>query len=603
MSGLLGARMQGRLEFARLSKATLTELSHVLENMILEHDLPATVLTGFQASRNWVSELSRYERLVTPVGRNVAVFASGNLGDTGKVLGFQVAENSRLTQEWFLIVLTDQFSVALFGEDNPDDEPPHEEMDRVFDAAWTFDPALVGEMCEVLLEEVRRDHPDRVAEVAEAIATQPVRVADSRYEQRFNRRVFEAMEEGRRRWRRELIRSEEIHERLQHAHTELIRLERLAAIGTTAATLAHELNNPLATITMTAELMAHQAVSPRFDPHEFQQWANSIVVMAGRAGKMTRGILDLARAHEANLGPLDLASWLTCFVEEMSLSTRRPVSAVCDDHLVVLVDEERLRHILTNLVNNGVQASAPDTPIMVSVGRGRRNAVVSVHDQGQGVPEHIAGTLFEPFTTTRSGDGGTGLGLALSKRFAEDQQCRLELTSTGPDGSVFSLTIPLAEPSTPAASPNAPSTGTAGGSRRVLVVDDDPDVRSLLGHLMRHSGWLVTTVGDSDAAVEAVTDNDFDAVLVDFRLSDGRSAIDVLNQLELSRPGIRERAIVITGSLTRELPAELPPILLKPFSRAELDEALASRVGRRHPTDRSATAESPVVDPIEPVVE
>lgn len=580
MSGLMGARMQGKLEFARLSKATLTELSHVLENMILEFDLPATVLTGFQVSRNWTAELSRYERLVTPVGRKVAVFASGNLGDTGKILGFQVAEDSRLTQEWFLVVLTDQFSVALFGEDNPTDIPPHEEMDRVFEAAWTFDPVLVTEVCEILLDTVRDEHPERVQEVADAIAAQPARVTDPRYEQRFNRRVFEAMEEGRRRWRRELVLAEEVRERLQRAHEELIRLERLASIGTTAATLAHELNNPLATITMTAELMAFQATDPDLDRHELEQSANNIVLMAGRAGKMTRGILDLARAHDANLQPLDLASWLTHFAEEMTLATRRTVRATCNDHLIVVADEDRLRHILTNLVNNGVQASDADTPIVVTVGRGRRHAMVSVRDQGRGVPPHIADTLFEPFTTTRSGEGGTGLGLALSKRFAEDQQCRLELTSTSPAGSTFSLSIPLAEPSAELPAAATPSTGTDGGSRQVLIIDDDPEVRSLLGHLLRQSGWRVTTVADTESAVDAVAGTDFDAVLVDFRLSGGRSALDVLSQIDATRPGVRERTIVITGSLTRELPAELPPILLKPFSRAELEEALANRVGR-----------------------
>lgn len=578
MSGLLGARMQGKLEFARLSKATLTELSHVLENMILEHDLPATVLTGFQVARNWTSELSRYERLVTPVGRRVAVFASGNLGDTGKVLGFQVANDSRLTQEWFLVVLTDQFSVALFGEDNPSDTPPHEEMDRVFDAAWTFDPALVAEVCQILLDTVRDEHPDRLHEIAQAIAAQPVRTADTRYEQRFNRRVFEAVEEGRRRWRGELVRSEEVRERLQRAHEELIRLERLAAIGTTAATLAHELNNPLATITMTAELMAFQATQPEVDRQELEHAANNIVLMAGRAGKMTRGILDLARVHEADLQPLELAPWLVSFAEESTLSTRRPVQATCPDHMTVVVDEDRLRHILTNLVNNGVQASAPGAPIVVSVGRGRRHAIVSVRDQGHGVPAHIADTLFEPFTTTRSGEGGTGLGLALSKRFAEDQHCRLELTSTGPTGSTFSLSIPLAASSAAPTLVHEPTVGVAGESRRVLIIDDDPDVRSLLGHLLRQGGWVVTSVSDTASAVDAVTATDFDTVLVDFRLSGGTSALDLLVRIDDARPGIRERAIVMTGSLTRELPPELPSILLKPFSRAELEAALADRL-------------------------
>ena len=578
MSGLFGAAVEGRLEMARLSKATLTELSHVLENMILEFDLPATVLTGFQTTRNWTSELARYERLVQPQGRSVAVFASGNLGDTGSVLGFEVAEDSPLTQEWFIIVLTDQFSAALFGEDNPDDVPPYEEMDRVFDAAWTFDPQLVGELCDVLVAEVRRGHPERTQSVVDSIADHSPRTAQPLFEQRFNRRVFEAMEAGRWRWRRELVRAHDIHDRLQRANEELLRLERLAAIGTTAATLAHELNNPLASITMTAELMAMRADDSSLSAANVQHWATSIVQMAARAGKMTRGILDLARVHEATIEPVRLDTWLNRFAEEMSTATRRIVAASCPTDTIVLVDDDRLRHVLTNLVNNGLQASDPGSPVTLSVEVGALDVALAVTDHGEGIPAAVTANLFQPFTTTRSGQGGTGLGLALAQRFAEDQRCRLDLTTTGPDGTVFTLTIPLAEPtaeSEPVAVDAAP---TPNGERRVLVIDDDADVRALLGHLLRQSGWQVTTASDVNEAVEAVTATPFDAVLVDFRLADGNSAVDALTQLEAARAGIRDRAVVITGSLARELPKELPPILLKPFSRSELEAAITARL-------------------------
>ena len=113
----------------------------------------------------------------------------------------------------------------------------------------------------------------------------------------------------------------------------------------------------------------------------------------------------------------------------------------------------------------------------------------------------------------------------------------------------------------------------------VLVVDDDADVRAVLGHLLRRGGWQVWTVGDTQAAVDAVTARPFDVVLVDFRLSDGHSAVDALAAMDAARAGCSDRAVVITGSLARELPAEMPPVLLKPFSRTELEAAIADRVG------------------------
>lgn len=580
MAGLFADTVAGRLELARLSKATLTELSHVLENMLIEFDLPATVLTGFQVSRNWEAELARYERLVTPMARRVAVFASGNLGDTGNVLGFQLDERSRLTQEWFIIVLCDEFSVALFGEDNPDDVQPHEEMDRVFDAAWTFDPAIVADLCNVLIEQVRSDHPDRANEVTAAVQLHPPRAASTLFEQRFNRRVFEAMEAGRRRWRRELVRSHDVHDRLQRANDDLLRLERLAAIGTTAATLAHELNNPLASITMTAELLAMQADAGNLDASELQRHAHNITSMAARAGRMTRGMLDLVRVHEASITPVRLATWLDRFADEMCQATRRSVHAQCPDDIVVLADADRLRHILTNLVTNALHASDLDRDVRIDVSHADLHALVAVRDHGHGIPESIQSSMFQPFTTTKAAQGGTGLGLALAKRFAEDQHCALTLASTGPTGTVFHLAIPLAAPSD-TSTPLPVEPAGVGAERRVLVVDDDPDVRALLAHLLRQSGWQVWVAGDTEAAVDEVTARRFDAVLVDYRLSDGNSAVDVLRRIDVARPGMRDRAIVITGSLTRELPEELPPVLLKPFSRAELEAAIELRLRSR----------------------
>lgn len=580
MAGLFGQTVAGRLALARLSKATLTELSHVLENMILDHELPATVLTGFQTSRNWAAELARYERMVQPKARNVAVFAAGNLGDDSDVLRFVLDERSRLTQEWFLIVLTDVFSVALFGEDNPEDVPPHEEMDRVFDAAWTFDPQLVGELCDVLVAEVRGDHPDRADVIVDAVAAHPPRSADPGYEQRFHAQVFETLEAGRRRWRRELVRSQDVQDRLQRASQELLRLERLAAIGTTAATLAHELNNPLASIAMTADVIALRADDPTVDPRITQQAAHSIVTMATRAGRMTRGILDLARAGEAEIEPLRLPGWLDRFAEEMVTATHRTVTAACAPDVVVSVDGDRLRHILTNLVNNGLQASDVGQPVAITVVTDDRRATISVRDHGTGIPDGVLAKLFEPFVTTKAGHGGTGLGLALAQRFANDLGSRLELASTGPTGTEFRLAVPLAgvAQDEPAAAVAAP-TPRSPDKRRALVIDDDAEVRAILSHLLRQSGWEVWTAAGTDEAVDAVTTRAYDIVLCDFRLSDGRSAPEALAELDAARPGTSARSIVITGSLARELPNDMPAVLLKPFSRAELEAAIGARLG------------------------
>ena len=121
---------------------------------------------------------------------------------------------------------------------------------------------------------------------------------------------------------------------------------------------------------------------------------------------------------------------------------------------------------------------------------------------------------------------------------------------------------------------------------RLLVIN--PNITESVSALIRaeaersaspgtHITMLTAPFGVASAVDEA-TARPFDAVLVDFRLNDGNSAVDVLARLEAARPGLRARSVVITGSLRRELPDELPPVLLKPFSRAELEAALEQRL-------------------------
>lgn len=88
-----------RLLRARLSKATLTNLSRVVENIVLDHDLRGVVMTGFQTGRNWNAELARYERLVLPSARRVAVFSDGNLAGLGEIHGFRRREQSGLRRD------------------------------------------------------------------------------------------------------------------------------------------------------------------------------------------------------------------------------------------------------------------------------------------------------------------------------------------------------------------------------------------------------------------------------------------------------------------------------------------------------------------------
>ncbi|HSL57848.1 MAG TPA: ATP-binding protein [Acidimicrobiales bacterium] len=560
-----------RVPICRLSKAVLTDLSHTLENLVIELDLPAVVLTGFQSSRHWDAEMARYERLVVPQGRSAAVFAAGNLvgGDESAVLRFSLPEGHPFRQEWFLIVLTERFSAALFGLDGlPDDEPTAvEEMDRVFDSVWTFDHEVVAALVGTVCAAVDELDPTRADLVRDEAARFPPRAADPRIEQMFVQRVFESLEAGRRRWRRQLLRQLEIAEELANSERQRRELERLAAIGTVAASVAHELNNPLSSVALAASLLADDLTDPDLKAH-----ATTIQGHAMRAGRITRSLLGYARSDHPVVEAIALHEWLPPVLADMRPSLDVPIT-IDADPVFAAADPERLRLVLANLLANAGDACGPDGQVLVEVRNDADDAVVWVHDTGSGIPPELGERAFDVFVTSKPLGRGTGLGLPLARRFAEEQGGSLDLARTGSDGTTMVLRLPTAVPvptSQPVVDERASTTATARGA--VLVVDDEPDVRALIAAAGRRWGWEVRTAATGDEAFEVLAAGPVEALLIDVHL-DGDDGRHVLDRLAQADPGLRRRAAFITGGLATE-PVRLSvgeaPVLEKPFSLGDL---------------------------------
>lgn len=589
-----------RLELSRLSKATLIDLSHVLEDLFLDDDLPGVVMTGFQSSRNWRSEVRRYERLAGNDDRAVAIFTNDRLALAGRVLGFTLAEDSGMRQEWFIIALTETFSCALFGVDNGIADPatPFEEMDRLFDATWTFDPTVISDLCDLVLAEAATGDPQRADVMARAVASYPPREPSRSFERRFNRLTFEALEASRNRWRRQLLFEQELNERLRTAEARLRRLERLAAIGTMASSLAHEINNPLSTIGMAADLIVAEMIDPTGPPTRAEpgqtlaaawvaEHATLISTTVGRVGRMVRGILDLVRTEDIAVGPIELTSWMGRVAEELTIAVGRAVRCSTNGPVTVLVDADRLRHVITNLVRNAAEADVEGKPIDIEVDQASNGRVmVTVTDQGPGVPVELLPTMFQPFVTSRASSGGTGLGLPLAQRFAEDLGGSLELLASSASGTTFAVTLRVIEPP-PGPDEPAPDRMVADlfvpvvAARRALILDDEPMLRETLATILRRDGWTAAVASTPVEAAELLAAESFDVLIVDYRLSRTTTFTEVRLMLESVRPGSSRRMLVITGSLASELTDDdLPPVLTKPFTQPALEAALLEVIAR-----------------------
>ena len=233
---------------------------------------------------------------------------------------------------------------------------------------------------------------------------------------------------------------------------ELVASERVAALGTMASMLAHDFRGPLTVIRGYAELLAEGGSGP----DQVRERAALIVQMIDRLERMTAETLDFARAAgRLARRPLaivrfveDLARGLERELPGLHVATVVPVPA----HVTAELDGDKVRRAIGNIAANARDAMGGRgrlhlrATLAAAEPNGEDRLVIELADEGPGVPPDIRDRLFEPFVT-RGKKGGTGLGLAVARRFVEEHGGTVELLAEGP-GARFRLTLPVREPPT-----------------------------------------------------------------------------------------------------------------------------------------------------------
>lgn len=215
---------------------------------------------------------------------------------------------------------------------------------------------------------------------------------------------------------------------------ELARLRPLAEMGRMAATVAHEIRNPLAGISANAELL-REAVTSGPDG----ECVDIILAEVERLGHLVTDLLYYSREREPELRPIDLP-WLartTCELSQVD-AERAGVELTWNGRGRAMGDTELSRQALLNVIRNAVQACREGGRVALII----EDGLITVEDTGSGVPEILRARLFEPFITGRT--RGLGLGATVALRCQRRQRGELALVSTGPTGSRFALSWPTA---------------------------------------------------------------------------------------------------------------------------------------------------------------
>ncbi|MGQ9574091.1 MAG: sensor histidine kinase [Thermoguttaceae bacterium] len=272
---------------------------------------------------------------------------------------------------------------------------------------------------------IRLDAQDEIAELAEAMNAMTER--------------FQAIRD-------------DLDRQVQERTKQVVRSEQLASVGFLAAGVAHEINNPLASIAMCAESLEgrlQELVDPA-DPRQavLQQYLRMIQSEAFRCKQITEKLLDFSRIgqtarQDADLG--QLAHGVIDMLRHLGKYQHRRIELVRSGPAIVPVNPQEIKQVILNLLTNALDSlDRPDGLVRVEVGRRDGLAELAVIDNGCGMTPEVLEHIFEPFFTRRREGQGTGLGLSISYRIVADHGGQLEASSPGPgQGAVFRLRLPL----------------------------------------------------------------------------------------------------------------------------------------------------------------
>jgi two-component system CheB/CheR fusion protein len=358
------------------------------------------------------------------------------------------------------------------------------------------------------------------------------------------------------------------------------------------ATLAHELRNPLAPIRNSLSVL-RLAGPPGPGVERVYE------IMERQVDQMVRLVDDLLEVSRISRGKIalrrervELAAVLRAALETsrplLEASRHRLTIEMPDEALVLDADPLRLAQVFANLLNNAAKYTDEGGQIALRIRRAGGTAVVSVRDDGVGIPVDRLAEVFDLFQQVDGSlgraQGGLGIGLTLVRRLVELHGGRVEAHSEGPGtGSEFVVTLPLAGEEEPPAAigvePASARTGTVQAPHRVLVVDDNVDAGESLELLLRVLGVEARLVHDGEAALAALGAFQPAMVLLDLGMP-GMDGFEVARRIRAQRTGARPLLIALTGwgqpedrRRTRE--AGFDDHLVKPVDLSVLQSLLA----------------------------
>ena len=336
-------------------------------------------------------------------------------------------------------------------------------------------------------------------------------------------------------------------------YNQLLQAEKLAALGQTVSGVAHELNNPLATILTWSERLAARPLDDIT-----KRGIDTILSESERAAKIVRNLLTFSRKRHTTRSTFDLnqvvRETLALRAYEQQVSNITTIEALASGLPQVFADPHQLKQVLLNLIINAEQA------MLSAHGRGslitrtwydpdHESVVLEINDDGPGVPDDVQSKIFDPFFTTKAVGKGTGLGLTVAYAIVQDHGGRIRVESLPAQGASFYVELPagggVVRPVTPPAA-KLGAVKTTGAA--VLVVEDEPALAAAVSEALTDAGFHVDSAGDGQYALERIREKVYDLVVCDLKMPrmDGHAFYRAITD---TAPALTRRIVFVTGDV------------------------------------------------------
>ncbi len=365
----------------------------------------------------------------------------------------------------------------------------------------------------------------------------------------------------------------------------LRQAQKLQAVGQLAGGIAHDFNNLLTAIVGALDLLRSRMPAGQ---DALVRLVDNALQAAERGSKLTGQLLAFSRRQRLLPTPTDLNLAVVALSNLLGSTLGRSIRIQTDlvqDLWPAMVDSGQVEAAIINLAINARDAMPEGGVLTISTRNVTQDiggplpageyVAVRVSDTGTGMTPEVAARVFEPFFTTKGPGRGSGLGLSQVHGLAVQSGGDVRIESRVGEGTTVTLLLPRATALPAAARPEPSARGSAPRRRsRVLVVDDDNDVRQMAGEMLAERGYAVELVSTAEEALAVVQrDSSFDAVLVDYVMP-GMNGVDLIERLQRIRPGLRTLLMTGHADMGEDETVVTDSIIRKPFNVSTLDERL-----------------------------